>query len=61
MNNTVMTAKKAEANNAAARVWISGLEIVSEKAWLQKVIDLFGNAFLPEGIGLREDRSSRGQ
>jgi len=46
--------EEAEANNAAARVWISGLEIVSEKLGLQKVIDLSATPFFLKGSGYEE-------
>ncbi len=45
---------EAEANNEAARVWINGLEIVSEKLGLQKVIDLSATPFFLKGSGYEE-------
>ena len=44
--------KEAEANNEAARLWISGLEIVSEKLGPGAGSRPLGNAILPERLRL---------
>ncbi len=46
--------KEAEANNEAARLWISGLEIVSEKLGLAQMIDLSATPFFLKGSGYGE-------
>jgi type III restriction enzyme len=46
--------KEAEKNNEAARVWISGLEIVSRKLGLTQVIDLSATPFFLRGSGYAE-------
>uniref|UniRef100_E6PG78 Type III restriction enzyme, res subunit n=1 Tax=mine drainage metagenome TaxID=410659 RepID=E6PG78_9ZZZZ len=46
--------KEAEKNAEAARVWISGLEIVSRKIGVQRVIDLSATPFFLSGSGYRE-------
>jgi len=45
---------EAEENNAAARLWISGLEAVSRKLGLQQVIDLSATPFFLAGSGYVE-------
>ncbi|MBI5529320.1 MAG: DEAD/DEAH box helicase family protein [Deltaproteobacteria bacterium] len=46
--------KEAEKNNEAARLWISGLEIVGRKLGLQRVIDLSATPFFLRGSGYAE-------
>lgn len=46
--------EEAKANNEAARLWISGLEIVSEKIGLLNVIDLSATPFFLHGSGYAE-------
>lgn len=46
--------KEAEKNTEAARVWISGLEIVSRKLGVQRIIDLSATPFFLSGSGYRE-------
>lgn len=46
--------KEAEKNNEAARLWISGLEIVSRKLGLNKVMDLSATPFFLRGSGYAE-------
>jgi type III restriction enzyme len=46
--------KKAEKNNEAARVWISGLEAVNRKLGLSRVIDLSATPFFLNGSGYVE-------
>jgi type III restriction enzyme len=46
--------KEAEQNNAAARVWISGLEAVNRKLSLSRVIDLSATPFFLSGSGYAE-------
>jgi len=46
--------EEAEANNDAARLWISGLEIVSEKLGLAQVVDLSATPFFLKGSGYAE-------
>ena len=46
--------KEAEANNAAARLWISGLEAVKRKLGLCQVIDLSATPFFLRGSGYAE-------
>ena len=46
--------KDAEKNREAARVWISGLEAVSEKLGLNRVIDLSATPFFLRGSGYAE-------
>ncbi len=46
--------KEAEANKEAARVWISGLEIVNRKLGLQRVLDLSATPFFLSGSGYAE-------
>ncbi len=46
--------KEAEQNNAAARVWISGLEAVNRKLGLSRVIDLSATPFFLSGSGYAE-------
>jgi type III restriction enzyme len=45
---------EAEANNEAARVWISGLEMVNINLGLQRVIDLSATPFFLKGSGYAE-------
>lgn len=46
--------KEAEKNNEAARLWISGLEIVNRKLGLTRVIDLSATPFFLSGSGYAE-------
>jgi type III restriction enzyme len=46
--------KEAEKNNEAARLWISGLEIVGRKLGLNRVIDLSATPFFLSGSGYAE-------
>ncbi len=46
--------KEAESNNEAARLWISGLEIVKEKLGLETVVDLSATPFFLKGSGYAE-------
>jgi type III restriction enzyme len=46
--------KEAERNNAAARLWISGLETVSRKLGIARVIDLSATPFFLHGSGYAE-------
>ncbi len=46
--------KEAEKNNEAARLWISGLEIVQRKLGLLRVIDLSATPFFLRGSGYAE-------
>jgi type III restriction enzyme len=46
--------KEAERNKEAARVWISGLEIVSRKLGVSRVIDLSATPFFLSGSGYAE-------
>jgi type III restriction enzyme len=46
--------KEAERNNEAARVWISGLEVVNRKLGLARVIDLSATPFFRRGSGYAE-------
>jgi len=46
--------KEAEKNNEAARVWISGLEIVNSKLGLNRIIDLSATPFFLSGSGYAE-------
>jgi type III restriction enzyme len=46
--------KEAEKNNEAARVWISGLEIVNRKLGLSRVMDLSATPFFLRGSGYAE-------
>ncbi len=46
--------KEADRNNEAARLWISGLEIVKRKLGLQAVYDLSATPFFLRGSGYRE-------
>lgn len=46
--------KEAEKNNEAARLWISGLEIVNRKLGLPRVIDLSATPFFLRGSGYAE-------
>lgn len=46
--------KEAEKNNEAARVWISGLEIVKRKLGLNRVFDLSATPFFLSGSGYAE-------
>jgi type III restriction enzyme len=46
--------KEAEKNNEAARLWISGLEIVNRKLGLNHVIDLSATPFFLSGSGYAE-------
>ena len=46
--------KEAEANNEAARLWISGLEAVNRKLGLTRVVDLSATPFFLRGSGYAE-------
>jgi type III restriction enzyme len=46
--------EEAESNNEAARLWISGLEIVAEKIGLAQVVDLSATPFFLSGSGYAE-------
>jgi type III restriction enzyme len=46
--------KEAEKNNEAARLWISGLEIVKRKLGVARVIDLSATPFFLRGSGYAE-------
>ncbi|PWB79571.1 MAG: restriction endonuclease, partial [Candidatus Methylomirabilota bacterium] len=46
--------KEAEKNNEAARLWISGLEVVNRKLGLSRVIDLSATPFFLSGSGYAE-------
>jgi type III restriction enzyme len=46
--------KEAEQNNEAARLWISGLEVVSRKLGVSRVIDLSATPFFLRGSGYAE-------
>ena len=46
--------KEAAKNNEAARLWISGLEIVNRKLGLSQVVDLSATPFFLKGSGYRE-------
>ena len=46
--------KEAEKNNEAARVWISGLEIVKRKLGIRQVLDLSATPFFLRGSGYAE-------
>lgn len=46
--------KEAEKNNAAARLWISGLEALNRKLGLSRVIDLSATPFFLRGSGYAE-------
>ena len=46
--------KEAEKNNEAARLWISGLEIVNRKIGLRQVLDLSATPFFLRGSGYAE-------
>src|SRR5262245_552008 len=46
--------KEAEKNNEAARVWISGLEVVARKLGVAHVIDLSATPFFLRGSGYAE-------
>src|SRR3981081_4654570 len=46
--------KEAEKNNEAARLWISGLEAVSRKLGISRVIDLSATPFFLRGSGYAE-------
>lgn len=46
--------KEAEKNNEAARLWISGLEVVKRKLGLNRVVDLSATPFFLRGSGYAE-------
>src|SRR2546425_5631631 len=46
--------REAEKNNEAARVWISGLEVVARKLGVARVIDLSATPFFLRGSGYAE-------
>jgi type III restriction enzyme len=45
---------EAEENNEAARLWVSGLEMVAEKLGIRRVIDLSATPFFLRGSGYEE-------
>jgi type III restriction enzyme len=47
--------QEAERNNEAARVWISGLEVIARKLGVTRVIDLSVTPFFLHGSGYAED------
>ena len=46
--------KEAEENNEAARLWISGLEIVQKKLGISRIFDLSATPFFLRGSGYQE-------
>lgn len=52
--------KEAEQNNEAARLWISGLEVVNRKLGVSRVIDLSATPFFCGVQAMRKERSFRG-
>ena len=46
--------KEAEKNREAARLWISGLEVIQRKLGLQRVVDLSATPFFLSGSGYAE-------
>ena len=46
--------EEAEKNNEAARMWISGLEVVNRKLGISRVIDLSATPFFLRGSGYAE-------
>jgi len=46
--------KEAEKNNEAARVWISGLEIINKKIGINQIFDLSATPFFLRGSGYAE-------
>ena len=46
--------KEAESNNEAARLWISGLEIVQRQLGIQRIFDLSATPFFLRGSGYAE-------
>lgn len=46
--------KEAEKNNEAARLWISGLEIINRKLGINRIIDLSATPFFLRGSGYAE-------
>jgi type III restriction enzyme len=46
--------EEAEKNNEAARLWISGLEIVNRKVGIRQVVDLSATPFFLRGSGYAE-------
>jgi type III restriction enzyme len=46
--------KEADKNNEAARVWISGLEVVARKLGVSRIIDLSATPFFLRGSGYAE-------
>lgn len=46
--------KEAEKNNEAARLWISGLEIVKRKLGVSQIVDLSATPFFLQGSGYAE-------
>ena len=53
--------KEAERNNEAARLWISGLEVIKRKLGVVRIIDLSATPFFLRGSGYAEGRSSPGR
>jgi len=46
--------KEAESNNEAARMWISGLEVIKRKLGISKIVDLSATPFFLSGSGYAE-------
>ncbi len=46
--------KEAKSNNDAARLWISGLEIIAQKLGLNRMVDLSATPFFLKGSGYAE-------
>jgi type III restriction enzyme len=51
---TLEQKKEAEENSKAARVWLSGLEIVSRKLGVSRIVDLSATPFFLSGSGYAE-------
>lgn len=52
---------EAKQNNEAARLWISGLEVVQRKLGVQKVYDLSATPFFLSGRAMQRGRCFLGQ
>jgi len=53
--------KEAENNNKAARLWITGLEIVTRKLGINRIMDLSATPFFLRGPGTLKAHSSPGR
>ena len=53
--------QEADRNNAEARVWISGLEMVKKKLGIRQVVDLSATPFFLRVTGMLRVRYSRGR